>query len=163
MISIDDQMKFDEISDWTHPLIARRVPVVATSHPRWKYHVVLSKDNLWTHDPNVETTEQENDQLVAYLDFRLRWYNESYRKQMFEKYPFDVDSGVNTIIFRKSWRFGWGYRMASFEGGYSWYPQWDKPETHYRDLVDLFDRVQNLVPERWEAFKTENPTIWRKY
>ena len=160
---VDDKttLDFGQEVNLAHPLSSRRVPVVRSTHLRFKYHVAViigPEDWDWV-PPGEEPTSQEADQLVAYLDYRLRWYNDRYRQQMFEAHPFDLDSGVNTFTFKKDPIVGWQYNAATWTL-HRWYPQEQVHNQRHDSLEALLDYVQNLTPEKWAAFKAEQPDRW---
>jgi hypothetical protein len=152
---------FSEEVDLAHPLSLRRVPVVQSPHLRFKYHVaVVIGPETWDWvPPGEEPTQREADQLVAYLDFRLRWYNGRHRAHMLESHPFDLDSGINTYTFKKSPEVGWQYNAATWTM-HTWFPQNRMHDERFDSLEALLDYVQNLVPEKWAAFKAERPDLW---
>ena len=153
---------FDEVVR-DHPLVARRLPVLRNHHPRWKYDVALvvnAEDDLW--GASEEPTVAESEQLVAYLEFRLRYYNEAWRQRMLDRYPFDIDGSVNTYTFRKCPEVGWQYNARSWTM-HVWFPQRGLHEQRYATLEALLDKVNTYggdgPTQKWLDFKAESPAF----
>lgn len=141
------------------PLTAFRLPVVTTFYPHWKYHVcVCVEDGYW---PSVRPSDAEAGALLIALDYALDWYKPSYRQQLAEKAPFDLDSGTNTLTFAKRKdNGGWQYRRMTWTQGYTMMPPWDGPPA---SLLDVLDRAFGHGDEpnpKWEAKKALHPATF---
>jgi hypothetical protein len=146
-----------EEADHNDPLAALRIPIVRTSHPRWKYEVALvvgSEDNrYWA--PGLRPDEAEVRQIVAELDWRMEYYNESWKAKM-RRRPLDVDSGTNTVILQKFAEGDWRYRRASFEHGMWPFASMGKRFT-LEALLDHINDFGDKPNPRWRAFKAAHP------
>lgn len=154
-MSIDTDWKYaDALQDhrWVEQ---HRLPVVGSPYPRWRYHVaVMGYSELWD---TIEPTDAEAAQLGSYLQFWLqKFYSPSYIELMRER-PFDIDAYTVTLTFLKREGGTWHYKQCTWEHG-----PWPFPnaERQYHDLVDLLDHVENLIPEKWAAWKAEHPDIF---
>lgn len=155
----------DEV-DLDHPLSKRRVPVLHGSHPRWKYHVavVINPDGgvFRAEGVGLEPTPEEVEQLVAYLDYRLTYYNLNYRQKMLAR-PFDLDDAVNTYSFRKDPELGWTYNMATWVAGPTWVPsRYPEDSRRFPTLEALIDHIHTYGGElyhRWAEFKATSPAF----
>lgn len=165
---------FAEEVDVNHPLTARRIPVLRGSHPRWKYHVGLvigGREYESVENYALEPTDIEVEQLCAYLEKHMRYYNDSYRRQVAARGPFDVDGTVNTHLFRKHPVHGWQYNVGSWTSGVTWYPTppWSKnragePESPFtlEELLDKNHTYGEDLYKPWAELKAENPDIWER-
>lgn len=156
-------MSADTATDWPFdacqddPLTALRIPVVRTSHPRWKYEVALvigsEDDRYWT--PGLRPDEAEVRQIAAELEWRMTYYNEGWKAGM-RKRPLDVDGTTNTVILQKFGDGDWRYRRASFEHGM--WPFYNNPRRF--TLEQLLDHINDYGSEpnpKWRAFKAAHP------
>lgn len=149
--------------DVEHPLTERRIPVLRHCYPDFKYHTALviggpDWDDERNHGQEPEPFEVE--QLCADLEYRMRYYNDSYRALVEARGPFDVDGTVNTHTFRKHAEHGWQYHVLSWRQGVTWFPTppWSKsgPFT----LEALLDRLHTFgdgppMP-RWLEVKADS-------
>lgn len=152
----------DEV-DIEHPLTARRIPVLRGTHPRWKYHVALvigRHDWQDAADAGIEPEPFEVDQLCAYLEKHMRYYNASYRAMVEGRGPFDLDSTVNTHIFRKHPEHGWQYNVASWTYGPRWFPTPPWHTVGPFTLEELLDRINTFgddgPTQKWLDVKAES-------
>lgn len=150
---------FSEV-DHDHPLSRRRVPVLKGPHCRWKYHVavvIAEADSLW--GAGLEPTEQESDQLAAYLEHRMDWYNHSYRAHVRAGAPYDVDGTVNTFTFRKCPLVGWQYNAATWST-HTWFPQMNIHPQRFESLEALLDHIYTFGDDKptqgWLGFKASS-------
>lgn len=139
-------------ADRDDPLAALRIPVVANPYPRWKYEVALmiTGDDLW--GPALRPTDAEVAQVVAYIGYRMEYYNEGWKAKMRRK-PLDTDATTNSVILLKLAEGDWRYRRMSWEHG-PW-PFYDMTERF--TLEGLLDKINDLVPEKWQAWKAAHP------
>jgi hypothetical protein len=137
------------------PLAALRIPVVSSPYPRWKYEValVISDDDLW--GPALRPDEAEVRQIVAFLGYRMEYYNESWKAKM-RRRPLDVDGTTNTVTLMKRADGDWRYRKATWEHG-PW-PFYDMPERF--TLEGLLDHINDFGSQpnpKWRAWKAAHP------
>lgn len=133
--------------DIGHPLTERRLPVLRDCHPRFKYHTALvvgGPDYMPREHDGLEPEPWEAEQLLADLEYRMRYYNDRYRARVAARGPFDVDGTVNTHTYRKHAEHGWQYHVMTWQYGPIWFPTppWHKagPFT----LEALLDRVHTF-------------------
>jgi hypothetical protein len=155
---VADDWPFDE-ADQHDPLAKLRIPVLQNPYPMWKYEVCVviidpADDSLdaRTFGPALRPTDLEVKQILAELDYRMDWYRESWKAKMRER-PLDVDSGTNTLILQKRAEGDWRYRRMSFEHGL--WPFYNM--TQRFTLEALLDHINDLVPEKWAAWKARYP------
>lgn len=116
-----------------------RIPVVA-SPPSWRYEAALLVPNYaegGTPDPDqpryvtslydaIWPTDEEAAVIGSYIEHRVQhWYNDSWQARMRAR-ALDVDSGTNTVTFRKK-ADGWTYTRATYDHG-MFYPVYSKPQ-----------------------------------
>jgi hypothetical protein len=147
---------FDD-ADQDDPLTVLRIPVVRTSHPRWKYEVALvigsEDETIWK--PGLRPDEPEVRQIVAELEWRMTYYNEGWKAKM-RRRPLDVDSSTNTVVLQKFAEDDWRYRRASHEHGM--WPFYNNPKRF--TLEALLDHINDYGDEpnpKWRAFKAAHP------
>lgn len=152
----------DEV-DVEHPLTARRLPVLRGTHSRWKYHVALVIGRMdWQEeaDCGIEPTPEEIEQLLVYLEKHMRYYNDSYRRRVEARGPFDVDGTVNTHTFRKHAEHGWQYNVATWDRGPTWFPTPPWHPLAPMTLEALLDRVNTFGDgppmQKWLDLKAES-------
>lgn len=146
----------------------KRIPLVCTQHPRWKYEVAL----LVPGNPEgvevpasdlygaVWPTEEEAALVALAIEYRREWYNEGWRAKMLER-PLDVDSGTNTVVLCKR-ADGWFYTKATFSPAI-FYPGYGKPNPHTPDVAglrSLLDLIFGGLTPRWDEFKARHPDEW---
>lgn len=153
----------DDGVDIEHPLTERRIPVLSNCYPRFKFHTALvvgGPDYMPREHDGLEPDPFEVEQLCADLEYRMRYYNDSYRARVAARGPFDVDGTVNTHTFRKHAEYGWQYHVLTWTQGPTWFPTppWQKagPLT----LEALLDRVHTFgdgppMP-RWVETKNDS-------
>ena len=148
-----------EDADQHDPLAALRIPVVRDQYPRWKYEVCVvitaPGNEGWIWGPALRPDDTEVKQILAYLDYRMGWYNEGWQAKMRQR-PLDVDSGTNTVILQKFGEGDWRYRRMTWEHG-PW-PFYDMPERF--TLEALLDHINDYGGEpnpKWRAFKAAHP------
>jgi hypothetical protein len=151
------------MTDWPYdadqrdPLAELRIPVVRTPYPGWKYEVcVMISDPADTdplYGPSLRPDERETAQIVAYIDYRMAWYNAGWRAKMRER-PLDTDGTTNTVVLRKRADGGWCYRRWSWTMGPLMVPA---PDGEALTLEALLDRINDLVPDKWAAHKAKYP------
>lgn len=149
---MSDDWPFD--ADQHDPLAALRIPVVRTLWPGWKYEVCLlideSEDALWR---GFRPDEREVAQVLAELDYRMAYYNESWKAKM-RRRPLDVDATTNTVLLWKRAPDGdWCYNRASWKTGPSVVPD---PGTGL-SLEQVLDLINDVIPEKWTAWKAHYP------
>lgn len=150
----------DEV-DVDHPLTARRIPVLRNCHSRFRYHVALVIGCAeWEDVAALEPTPQEVDQLTAYLEKHMRYYNDRYRAEVARRAPFDVDGTVNTHTFRKHPEHGWQYNVMTWTYGPSWFPTppWHKAANlSLEALLDKINTIGDGPPmQKWLDIKAES-------
>lgn len=146
-----------------HPLAERRIPVLRDCYPAFKFHTALvigGPDYMPRERDALEPEPFEVEQLCADLEYRMRYYNDSYRARVAARGPFDVDGTVNTHTFRKDPEHGWQYHVLTWRIGVTWFPTppWSKvgPFT----LEALLDHVHTFgdgppMP-RWLEVKADS-------
>jgi hypothetical protein len=143
------------------PLAALRIPVVGSPWPGWKYEVALCCPNSPAGQdlyPSLRPDEAEIQQILSYIEFRMDWYNSSWKAKMRRK-PLDTDAGTNTVILRKYSDGGWAYRRASWQTGPMMVPA---PGDESLTLEQLLDRINSFGSSpnpRWQEWKATHPEI----
>jgi hypothetical protein len=152
-MSTDTAWPYD--ADQHDPLTALRIPVVTSPFPAWHYEVCLfAGGDLW--GPALRPDDAEVRQVVAYLGYRMEYYNESWKAKM-RKRPLDVDATTNTVILQKRGERDWCYRRASWSTGPLMVPG---PDGGHLNLECLLDKINDLVPEKWAAWKAAHPGVF---
>jgi hypothetical protein len=144
-----------EDADQHDPLAALRIPVVRNPYPRWKYEValVITDDDLW--GPALRPDEAEVRQIAAFLEWRMEYYNSSWKAKM-RRRPLDADSSTNTVTLMKRAEGDWRYQKATWRHG-PW-PFCDMPERF--TLERLLDHINDYGGEpnpKWRAWKAAHP------
>jgi hypothetical protein len=151
-----------ETTDWpydadrTHPLAARRIPVVRSCYPGWKYEIalVISDEHALWH--GVEPTALEADLIVRAIEYCMEYYNDSWRAKM-RREPLDTDGTTNTVILRKRPDGGWMFRRDSWTLVPTMVPA-DRVS-----LPDLLDRVfghsDGWEPAGFTAWKSRHAAL----
>lgn len=108
-----------------------RIPILATSHPRWNYITgIVVCDNILDHGIMPEEHE-----ITAVAD-QLRRYNLYYRQPFLDAMrqfaPYDIDGGANLGYYPKRPDGCWTYRKRTWES-----PRWSK---HFGELEEVLDR-----------------------
>jgi hypothetical protein len=134
-----------------------RIPVIRTPYPDWNYEVALMITAPDDGDPlyglSLRPGDREVKQVVAYLGYRMEYYNAGWKAEMRRK-PLDVDGTTNTVILRKRSDTGWTYRRASWSAGPLMVPA---PDGERLTLEQLLDKINDLAPEAWGAWKAAHP------
>ena len=149
--------------DIEHPLTKRRLPVLRDCYQRFKFHtavVIGGPDYMPREQDALEPEPFEVEQLCADLEYRMRYYNASYRRRVAARGPFDVDGTVNTHTFRKHPEHGWQYNVATWQYGPTWFPTPPWHEEGPFTLEALLDRVHTFgdgppMP-KWLEVKTDS-------
>ena len=146
-------------ADRNDPLAALRIPVVSSPYPGWKYEValVITDDDLW--GPALRPAETEVRQIVAYIEYRMEYYNEGWRAKMRRK-PLDVDSGTNTVTLMKRGDDDWCYRRWTWQTGPLMVPsRYDNQSA--MGLEQLLDHIHlygdSKPSPKWLAWKAAHP------
>lgn len=152
-------------ADRNHPLAARRVPVIATFHPDYRYEVALVIGSFWAEGDSlyasdrercIEPTALEADLIVACIDYRMRYYNASWAARMRER-PLDTDGSTNTVIFGKTaLTGGWLFRRDSWEHGPIPFYNDPNPVRSLPDIIDRCWRIGGGEPSDFTAWKAEH-------
>lgn len=144
-------------ADEHDPLASLRIPVVASPYPGWKYEValVISEGGLW--GPALRPDDAEVRQIVAYTGYRMEYYNEGWKAKM-RRRPLDTDATTNAVVLQKRAEGDWCYRRASWQSGPSMVPTRDGG---HLDLVGLLDKINDLAPEKWQAWKASHPGAFK--
>ena len=153
-MATDTEWAYD--ADQHDPLAALRIPVVRSPYPGWSYEVcVMIADpaddrTLW---PSLRPDDREIRQILAYLDYRMNYYNERWKAKM-RRRPLDTDASTDTVILRKHPTGGWSHRRRSWQTGPVMVPA---PTGDVLTLEQLLDRINDVVPEKWTAHKANYP------
>jgi len=159
----DTEWPFDD-ADQHDPLAKLRIPVVRSPYPRWKYEVclIVNDPEDRSFDPPLwgvalYPDELEKLQLVAELEWRMAYYNDTWKAKM-RRRPLDVDGTTNTVILQKRAEGAWCYRRASWQHGPTMVPPWNSDER--LTLEQLLDRINDYHDKpnpEWRAFKAAHP------
>lgn len=149
---------YDAVQD--DPLTALRIPVVRNPYPGWKYEVcvVIADDDAERSyfGPALRPDERETAQILAELEWRMRWYNDGWAAKM-RRRPLDTDSSTNTVVLLKRAESNWAYRRMSWTTGPLLVPTREmQPET----LEQVLDRCNDYGGEpnpKWREFKAAHP------
>lgn len=141
-------------ADQNHPLAARRVPVIDTYYPDYKYEVALciapqEPGSPWS---GVEPTALEADLIVAAIEYRMEYYNAGWAAKMRQSL-LDVDGTTNTVTLRKAPGGGWQFRRRTWNSGLMMVPA----ATDRASLPDVLDRCFRLG-DNWES---ADYTAWK--
>jgi len=115
---VRDGKPFSGEADLEHEWAKRwRIPLVHSWNPRWKYEValVVPPVTVWDHINFVWPTEAEAAVIGWFIECRMDYYNDRWRKQMRHR-PLDVDDSTNTVILAKV-DDHWHYAMATWRSG----------------------------------------------
>lgn len=116
----------DDISPHqTRLATSRRIPFLTTLSVDWYYITgfIVNPKSPTTFNSGMVPTEDEVRQLADHLDaYRDRWYRESFKRDMRELAPYDIDGSANFGFFRKT-PSGWQYRKRTWESGPFWAPE----------------------------------------
>lgn len=116
---------------------------------------------IW-HESELPT-ELELRKIQSFQEYQIKgYYNETWTAKLMAMKP-PQDEGCNTLVFWKGFRdeLGvWAYRRISWEYGPS-FVNCKKNGQRFRLIDHMFDRVQDLVPERWKKWKKEHPEVWK--
>lgn len=156
--------EFDARQD--HPLAARRIPVIGTTHPQWRYEVALcvAAAEPWSPRAGLEPTPLEADLIVQVIEYRMEYYNASWAARMRER-ALDVDGSTNTVVLRKRPDGGWQFRRDSWRYGPIFVPE---GRSSLPDVLErCFGRDQSdgeggqigWESEGWKAWKVRNAAL----
>ena len=112
-------------------------------------------------------TDQELAQLSSYREFVvLKTYRETYGRQIL-KMPLPFVPGHNTAIFRKGAPLnpednGWFLRKSTWREGPLYIPNVAGKDYCVHTLVEIIDRYEDIIPEKWERCKLDHPKIFPK-
>jgi hypothetical protein len=159
----DDDWPFD--ADQHDPLAKLRIPVVRNAYPRWKYEVCVviidpadTSLDARTFGPALRPDDREVKQILAELDYRMAYYNESWTAKM-RRRPLDVDGSTNTLVLQKLAEGDWRYRRMSFEHGL--WPFYNMTERFTLEaLLDHVNDFGGTVNEKWAAHKARYPGVF---
>jgi hypothetical protein len=137
-----------------------RVPV-DSGWPQTYWIVCLDSSSLMP-------TEAELAQLQSFIEYKVRsFFNPTYQAKVLSA-PLALDSGWNTIIFRKGagqevgfGDEGWAYRRMTWNHGHVPFPN----QADYRplSLVEAMDRCETLVDDvypKWAKWKTDHEELF---
>jgi len=132
-------------ADERHPLASRRVPVVDSIFPAWKYEVALcvSADLPLWHGVEPDT-------------------DDSWQQRMMGK-ALDVDAGTNTVVLIKYPHGGWGYRRMTWTSGPVLVPAvQDAPQSLRWVLDRCFGHgdSQDAWAGSWWSWKKDHPDLF---
>jgi hypothetical protein len=138
-----------------------RVPV-ESEYPQKYWIACLDSSSLMP-------TEAELGQLRSFIEYKVRsFFNPTYQAKILDA-PLAVDSGWNTIIFRKGAGEtrethddnGWGYRRATWN--HTYVPFRYKEDYKPLSLVEAMDRCETLVDDvypKWASWKEDHGEIF---
>lgn len=140
-----------------HVLRRHRVPV-GTSNP-YKRGWIVSID-----EESFPVTEQEASQIASYTLYVIgRLYPYFAEKLARDDYP--AVAGHDTLVLRKGNREAhhnttWYHHKLSWRDGL--YLPSDRPEVAQKvSLIETLDRVSEINPKPWKAWKREHPEIFQ--
>jgi len=134
-----------------------RVPV-DSSHPAAYWIISLDVDSLMP-------TDEELALLKSYQEFLIEAaYNEHFAERL-KRLELPKCVGHNTVVFRKGSHLEgtdnhWFYRRASWINGPTYVPYALSEDYKPHTLRELLDRIQNLVPQKWERWKENNKKVF---
>lgn len=153
-------------ADLTHPLAARRIPVIPTPFPQQPYQVAVvvtrpgdPTGSYWT---GIEPNEREANLLAAFLDYRLSQRPPAYRAKMLSE-PFDLDPTETCYVFCKRPDNTWCYRSSMWDRGPVLVPVVGSDRATTDLLVLLEDRVVSIggrLLTRWARYKEAHPDVF---
>jgi hypothetical protein len=157
------EWRYDAAQD--HPMVARRIPVVRTTYPRWQYELCVCvadpeqpvENRLWD---GKEPTAEEWDLIEAAIGYRMTYYRAGWAARMREPHPFDIDGTTNTVILMKRGDGDWCYRRDSFTMGPPMYPPSAGERLDLRGLLDHVFGVGDRPYEPWEVWKAAHADLW---
>jgi len=125
---------------------------VDCSHPATAWVIALDGESL------DMPSDKELLQIKSYAGFTVRRrYPESAASRIIQspplKHPY---SDLATIVFIKGWGEsgnGWHYRFSRWTQGPLYVPCSSEVNFHPHSLVELMDRAEKLIPERWTDWK----------
>ena len=112
-------------------------------------------------------TDEEFAQLKSFCEFKVRnWFNERYQKKILEEMALPKYAGQNTVIFRKGslrdeGENSWFYRRMSWVTGPTYIPDPFADGYTSLSLVEVMDHCENILLERWVAWKREHSDIFQ--
>lgn len=114
-------------------------------------------------------TEKELAMLASYQEFLIRLRLHITNPEKILQMEFPSDQGYNTVIFIKGdhlWdangKNGWAYRRMTWEIDPLFSPGLNPDNTKPQlTLVQLLDKIENKIPEKWKKWKEEHPDIFK--
>lgn len=145
-------------ADRHHPLAARRVPVIGTYYPDWRYEVALCVAPEAWGSPwrGLEPTALEADLIVQAIEYRMEYYRPSWAAKMRAR-ALDVDGTTNTVILRKRPDGGWQYRRETWQSGL--YPETRNSLPYVLDRCFGAHEPGGWEPTGWAAWKERNADL----
>ena len=108
-----------------------RVPLLATSQPRWSYITGVVVGTGDCPDNGIVPTDSEIRTIADLLEeYCCRWYRTSFRAEMKRRGPFDIDGAANLGYFLKRPIGGWVYRKRTWDRGPYWAPDGELLSLH---------------------------------
>lgn len=159
----------DAIQD--DPLTARRIPVVTSFNPEWRYIAAfIDVDNgPYSWGSSERPTDAEASMLASYIDEYIDYFlGDRQRKRMLAR-PLDVEGRVITRVFVKYGPDDWGYRVVTWQYGPLFVPTGPKmrgsEHEHAKSagplpLEQVMDLAHDIHPERWLRWKASHPDMF---
>ena len=106
-----------------------RIPILATSNPRWSYitGIVVCDSRYFT--TGIMPTEDEITLVATQLAQYNTWYRQSFIEAMKHFAPYDIDGGANLGYYLKRPDGQWTYRKRT----------WDSPRFSIKTVGALGD------------------------
>lgn len=110
-------------------------------------------------------TDEELKQIRSYCEYKIKTvYNESYATRLLNE-DLPKESGHNTTIFRKGFRFGcihigWFYRRRSWNRYPTYVPDLSAKNYKMLSLVGVMNRAEDIIPKKWEDWKRDHNDIF---
>lgn len=118
-------------------------------------------------DPNYPS-QREIAQILSYQEFLVRLvYGVSYGDRILSM-QLPADGGHNTTVFAKNRPRadgsdgGWRYRKATWNSGPPFWPPPFDASSPILTLEALIDKIEDLVPAKWLAWKAAHPEAFGK-
>lgn len=150
--------KYD--ADQRDPLARLRIPVTSM-RPLYSYLAAFHKESV--HRP----TEKETAMLVSFIEERKQNQYTGAERGRMSALPFDLNPGINTIVFHKYATADWGYRRRGWQIGSSFTPPSPHVATRFlgpltlEQVMDLIQQGTNGTPEQsWLDWKEAHPEVF---